>query len=385
MRGFCLVGILLLLSWAVAGASYVHGADGLLAKVNDTGIYYYHSDNLGSTSAVTNEAGELVSEQNYLPFGEEFLQGGDSIMYEFTGKEFDSDIGLNYFGARYYNPEIGRFLTIDSVKDGINWYSYVSNNPLKFVDPTGNEKEPVRPTDYDKAYPIIGGRMVLGGDIKDQRDVPLHIFISSISKRKLKSALKIKHKVVKDKNKYYKGVLTDDFLKNGLIPKVNKLLGDISGNEFSVAFGSVSRGDESKIPYYRAPRSFFEKYGIKVVVDPTRLGWDYEKGGVIRIGAHHLMALASDKPIHVTILEEFANGYKRSRERMILRGALIWAILEGVIGPEHPQPHVRYKDDGWIRKGAEEKISLLPEYYSKCLDWTPVSEKEDTPLVIEKK
>ena len=56
---------------------------------------------------------------------------------KFTGKEFDADSNLYYYGARYYDPYIGRFTQRDPVGDGVNWYAYTENNPLKFVDPTG--------------------------------------------------------------------------------------------------------------------------------------------------------------------------------------------------------------------------------------------------------
>ena len=58
---------------------------------------------------------------------------------KFTGKEFDADSNLYYYGARYYDPYIGRFTQRDPIGDGINWYAYVANNPLAFVDPTGLE------------------------------------------------------------------------------------------------------------------------------------------------------------------------------------------------------------------------------------------------------
>ena len=56
---------------------------------------------------------------------------------KFTGKEFDADSNLYYYAARYYDPYIGRFTQRDPIGDGVNWYAYTYNNPLKFVDPTG--------------------------------------------------------------------------------------------------------------------------------------------------------------------------------------------------------------------------------------------------------
>jgi RHS repeat-associated protein len=68
---------------------------------------------------------------------------------EFTGKKFDPDTGLVYFGGRFYDPEIGRFITQDPGKQGLNWYVYCFNNPLKMIDPNGenaiivNDRSPV--------------------------------------------------------------------------------------------------------------------------------------------------------------------------------------------------------------------------------------------------
>jgi len=59
--------------------------------------------------------------------------------YTFTGREFDSDTGLYYYRARYYDPKVGRFVTRDPIgfKGGINQYAYAGNNPVNWTDPTG--------------------------------------------------------------------------------------------------------------------------------------------------------------------------------------------------------------------------------------------------------
>jgi len=133
-----LIAVLLILSNAANGlaASYVYGNGELLVKVNDTGIYYYHSDNLGSVSAITNEEGEIVGEQVNLPFGGPLAW---SEKYSFTGKEFDPDLNFYYFGARYYSPLTGGFLSVDPARDGLNWYAYAKDNPLRFIDPLGKQ------------------------------------------------------------------------------------------------------------------------------------------------------------------------------------------------------------------------------------------------------
>ena len=76
----------------------------------------------------------------YAPYGEQDSYSGTyTTDYQFTGKEANSDIGLTYFGARFYDPEVGRFLTVDPKKDGMNWFAYCRDNPLKYFDPNGLE------------------------------------------------------------------------------------------------------------------------------------------------------------------------------------------------------------------------------------------------------
>ena len=57
--------------------------------------------------------------------------------YSYTGKNIDKATQLVYFAQRYYDPEVGRFITEDPARDGDNWFVYCRNNPLKYVDPTG--------------------------------------------------------------------------------------------------------------------------------------------------------------------------------------------------------------------------------------------------------
>jgi RHS repeat-associated protein len=101
------------------------------------GVRYYIQDHLGSTSAITDATGALVLRTNNAPYGEiADTQGDSSVRYTFTGKEQDGT-GLYYFGARFYDPEVGRFISVDPAMDGVNWYAYCYNNPVKYIDPIG--------------------------------------------------------------------------------------------------------------------------------------------------------------------------------------------------------------------------------------------------------
>ncbi len=107
-------------------------------------MFYYHTDHLGSTRLVTDENKNIVSATTYHPYGEPDTKEGTEE-YLFTGKEQDVT-GFYYYGARYYDPEIGRFLTRDPLKgerrepQTLNRYAYCLNNPLKYTDPTGMEE-----------------------------------------------------------------------------------------------------------------------------------------------------------------------------------------------------------------------------------------------------
>ncbi|MBI9036441.1 MAG: RHS repeat-associated core domain-containing protein, partial [Bacteroidales bacterium] len=67
----------------------------------------------------------------------------------YTGKKIDRDTGLYYFNARWYDAELGRFITEDPIKDGINWYGYANQNPMTFIDPTGYSSEHYNSQNYD--------------------------------------------------------------------------------------------------------------------------------------------------------------------------------------------------------------------------------------------
>lgn len=106
-------------------------------NASTTGIRYYHKDHLGSSTVVTDTSGNLVKRIGYTPYGTESVSTGTAdVTYKFTDKEMDNT-GFYFFGARYYDPEMGRFISVDPARDGDNWYAYCNDNPVKFIDPTG--------------------------------------------------------------------------------------------------------------------------------------------------------------------------------------------------------------------------------------------------------
>ena len=109
--------------------------------------YFYHTDHLGSTVLVTDELGQTVWSSEYTPFGQITKDDpGFNKAIKFTGKDLDLETGLYYFNARWYDSDIGRFISEDPIKDGLNWYTYAISNPLRFVDPSGLKYIPLRET-----------------------------------------------------------------------------------------------------------------------------------------------------------------------------------------------------------------------------------------------
>ena len=104
----------------------------VVASVNNGEVEYLHKDRIGSNIVSSNGN---IERSKTLPFGEKITNEG--ITYSFTGKELDSN-NLYYFGARYYNPDSGRFLSIDPIMDN-HPYVYTKNNPLMYTDPNGAE------------------------------------------------------------------------------------------------------------------------------------------------------------------------------------------------------------------------------------------------------
>jgi RHS repeat-associated protein len=118
-------------------------------------VAWLHGDHLGSTSLTTNESGEAGARQLCAPFGEvRWASGALGTDFGFTGQREDGYIGLVQMGARWYNGEVGRWVSADTIvpepadPQDFNRYAFSRNNPLRFVDPTGHQSQspPLDPT-----------------------------------------------------------------------------------------------------------------------------------------------------------------------------------------------------------------------------------------------
>ncbi len=111
-----------------------------LARIKADGtVRYYHADALGSVIALTDENAVVKTTYSYDPFGNVTVSGEASDNpFQYTGRENDGT-GLYYYRARYYSPELQRFISEDPIRlaGGINLFAYVGNSPLNRIDPRG--------------------------------------------------------------------------------------------------------------------------------------------------------------------------------------------------------------------------------------------------------
>jgi trimeric autotransporter adhesin len=129
----------------------VYAAGNLFATYDNNGLHFYFNDVVGTRRIQTDYAGVMEQSCSGLPFGDS-LTCSASVQFptehHFTGKERDSESGLDYFGARYYTSNLGRFMSPDpsglayadpTNPQSLNLYAYVANNPLTNTDPSGME------------------------------------------------------------------------------------------------------------------------------------------------------------------------------------------------------------------------------------------------------
>lgn len=125
---------------------YIYG-EGLVSQIAGGAHRYYHFDQSGNTLALTDSKGVVTDTYAYEPFGNTTVKGTSYNPFRFVGQYgvMDDGNGLHHMRARYYRPDLRRFVSLDAMNGKItdpmtlNRYQYVSGNPMAGVDPSGNE------------------------------------------------------------------------------------------------------------------------------------------------------------------------------------------------------------------------------------------------------
>jgi len=123
---------------------YVYG-EGLVAQISGNAHRYYHFDPSGNTLALTDSTGVVTDSYAYEPFGNITVSGNTVNPFRFVGEYgvMDDGNGLNHMRARYYRPDLRRFVSLDALYGEVtdpmtlNRYQYVSGNPMRGGDPSG--------------------------------------------------------------------------------------------------------------------------------------------------------------------------------------------------------------------------------------------------------
>ena len=124
----------------VARYEQTQNIDEPLAMLRSGTTSYYHADGLGSVTSLSSSAGSLAQTYGYDSFGKQTSSSGSlTNPFQYTARESDTETGLYYYRARYYDPSAGRFLSEDPIgfQGGPNFYAYVGNSSVNFADPLG--------------------------------------------------------------------------------------------------------------------------------------------------------------------------------------------------------------------------------------------------------
>jgi len=124
---------------------YYYAGGTRVAERKGTTLYWLLSDHLGSTNITANSSGSKTAEVRYKPWGEtRYTYGTTQTTFRYTGQREESSLGLYWYASRWYSPGLGRFVSPDTIipqpgnPQAWDRYSYTSNNPINFIDPSGH-------------------------------------------------------------------------------------------------------------------------------------------------------------------------------------------------------------------------------------------------------
>ena len=128
------------------GAEYLYDSEKkVCGMVYNEEVYYFAKNLQGDVIALTNSDGRVIAQYSYDAWGKCTVKPMQSIhteaananVFRYRSYIYDTDLGMYYLHNRYYDPEVGRFISEDPARDGMNWYAYCNGDSVNYVDPTG--------------------------------------------------------------------------------------------------------------------------------------------------------------------------------------------------------------------------------------------------------
>lgn len=331
--------------------TYVYdAAEELVAEygaATDTGTSYVSVDHLGSTRLLQQSSG-AVRHYDYLPFGEDIpagefgrdstyaagaypASGTDTLPVKFTGKERDSETGLDYFGARYFSAAQGRFTSPDPkvfpshIDDPQSWnkYGYTRNNPLKYVDPNGEDWTLADLWEGAKTFvrsyfePAIEASRNNGEPQPPTPSVPGIPTMHQMAKSEVET-------MAKGTNLIADAVSLIDPTGIGSATR-SALSGDVKGTVMAMAVLGVPGGSEGKIALSEAKQlvggwsaGTFEKIGASIAYHLEKHGAEVGAGSVWQYLRKAEGFAKNLKGAATTTLEDGATRYTKNGKYVIL-------------------------------------------------------------------
>ena len=309
--------------------------------------YFYHPDHLGSSSLITSGSGDLVQHIQYVPFGEVFVEERNatwSTPYKFNGKEQDEETGLCYYGARYYDPRTGVWLSVDPLAEkypNISSYVYCVNNPVIYKDPDGRD------------WILSTGNKIYwyGGKYGDKSNIINTYKATSGMNKAIQTATyangqKVKSEINVQNSKYQK------YKNVGPTPE-GKYKINLKPSPERVAEANLKTGD-----LLRNPDGGIEKIPNSVEI-PDRSGyaWSYQDWGNFRAKLDPVNvtgATSEDRDLNSFYFHDSEKGYSHGCTEV--EGAFFEQLINyRMEGNESIEVKVDYPSDNHITNGGTKK------------------------------
>lgn len=277
-------------------------------------IRYQYDNHLGSASLELDAAGAIISYEEYFPFGTTSFSTIDATRevaakrYRYTGKERDEETGLNYHGARYYALWLCRWTASDPVgiNAGLNTYTYVSNNPVLFNDPSGTAECPPGPT-------VCAAEKEKDKKPKSKEDVAAEQFATDMAAR-IKKSIDREPSIGRE--------------ERWLIIKTLIDMGDIKFNpEDTTAMLRMRLSGLQNEAFLKSLRDEEKRRKTTVV-----MGSDGYIGSIEDVERHDMGRYLAIKPGFVTAMVQIQGGSIDDLERAQQADQVVMGLLTGVAG-----------------------------------------------------